>query len=175
VKLTLLVACILQVATLLVQFWLSIDFTGELDFELAPVAGASHKLINIPAPHDGPVVVMIDLEINSTLAREMLDVLREVRLIYLRNGAFSWRLHEDLGQPNTYRVEMMYPSWTQYLLMQERMTKNERETIDKARSFHVGGNPVDVRHFFCVNRELLAERSPVKRPTAMPEAPLTID
>jgi hypothetical protein len=21
---------------------------------------------------------------------------------------FNWRLHEDLGRPNTYRVEMMY-------------------------------------------------------------------
>jgi hypothetical protein len=70
--------------------------------------GSSHKLIHIPAPHDGPVVVMIDIEVDRTLGRDMLDVLREVRLIRLRNGAFNWRLHEDLGRPNTYRVEMMY-------------------------------------------------------------------
>jgi MFS family permease len=122
IKWTLLVACILQLATLLLQFWLSIDFTGELDFEPAPIAGASHKLIHIPAPHDGPVAVMIDVEVHGTLGREVLEVLRDVRLIHLRNGAFSWRLHEDLGRPNTYRVEMMYPSWTEYLLMQERLT-----------------------------------------------------
>jgi MFS family permease len=175
VKSTLLVAGVLQLGTLLLQFWLSIDFTSKLDFEPAPVAGASHKLIHIPAPHDGPVSVMIDVEIDRMFGRDMLDVLRELRLIHLRNGAFSWRLHEDLGRPNTYRMEMMYPSWTEYLLMQERLTKPEREVIEKARAFHVGENPPDFRHFLCVNRELHAQRHTVARPTAMPEAPLSID
>ena len=175
VKWTLLVACILQLGTLLLQLWLSIDFTSKLDFEPAPVAGSSHKLIHIPAPHDGPVAVMFDVEVDRLLGREMLDVLREIRLIHLRNGAFSWRLHEDLGRPNTYRMEMMYPSWTEYLLMQERLTKVERETIEKARAFHVGENPADFRHFLCVNRELHAQRHTVARPTSMPEAPLSVN
>jgi MFS family permease len=175
VKWTLVVACVLQLGTLLLQFWLSIDFTSKLDFEPAPVAGASHKLIHIPAPHDGPVAVMIDVEIDRMFGKDMLDVLRELRLIHLRNGAFSWRLHEDLGRPNTYRVEMMYPSWTEYLLMQERLTKNEREVIDKARAFHIGDNLPDFRHFLCVNRELHAQRHTVTRPTAMPEAPLSVN
>jgi Transmembrane secretion effector len=172
---TLIVACLLQLATLVIQLRLSIDFTNTLDFEPAPVAGASHKLIHIPAPHDGPVAVMIDVQIDHTLGREMLDTLREVRLINLRNGAFSWRLHEDLSRPNTYRVEMLYPSWTEYLLMQERMTKREREIIDKAKGFHVGSSPADFRHFLCVNRELHVQRHQVTRPTSMPEAPLSID
>lgn len=175
VKWTLLVACILQLGTLLLQLWLSIDFTSKLDFEPAPVAGSSHKLIHIPAPHDGPIAVMFDVEVDRMLGRDMLDVLREIRLIHLRNGAFSWRLHEDLGRPNAYRVEMMYPSWTEYLLMQERLTKAEREALEKARAFHVGENPPDFRHFLCVNRELHAQRHTVTRPTAMPEAPLSVD
>jgi maltoporin len=32
-----------------------------------------------------------------------------------------------IKRPNTYRVEMMYASWTEFLLMEERMTKSERE------------------------------------------------
>ena len=175
VKSTLIAACVLQLATLLLQLRLSIDFTSSLDFEPAPVAGGSHKLIHIPAPHDGPVAVMIDVEIHHTLGREMLDILREVRLINLRNGAFSWRLHEDLSRPNSYRVEMLYPSWTEYLLMQERLTKGEREIIDKARGFHVGTSPPEFRHFLCVNRELHTHRHTVARPSSMPEAPLSVD
>jgi MFS family permease len=174
VKSTLIVACVLQLATLLIQLWLSIDFTSSLDFEPAPVAGASHKLIHIPAPHDGPIAVMMDVEIDHTLGRDMLAILREVRLINLRNGAFSWRLHEDLSRPNSYRVEMLYPSWTEYLLMQERLTKSEREIINKARGFHVGTNPPEFRHFLCVNRELHTHRHTVARPSSMPEAPLSI-
>jgi MFS family permease len=175
VKWTLLVACILQLGTLLFQFWLSIDFTNKLDFEPAPVAGPSRQLIHTPAPHDGPVAVMIDIEVDRTLGRDMLDVLREVRLIRLRNGAFSWRLYEDLGRPNTYRVELMYPSWTEFLLMEERMTKSEREIVEKARGYHVGDKPAEYRHFLCVNRELHAERHPVARPKAMTEAHLIVD
>jgi len=172
---TLITAGILQLASLLLQFKLSIDFTGALDFEPAPVPGASHKLIHIPAPHDGPVAIMIDVEVDRMLGREAIETLREVRLIHLRNGAFSWRLHEDLGRPNTYRVEMMYPSWTEYLLMQERLTKTERGVIDKARSFHVGAKPPEFRHFLCVNRELHTRRFAVTRPSSMPEAPLSVD
>ena len=172
---TLIVACLLQLASLILQAKLSIDILGALDFEPAPVAGSSHKLIHIPAPHDGPVAIMIDVEVDGTLGRHVLDTLREVRLIHLRNGAFSWRLHEDLGRPNTYRVEMMYPSWTEYLLMQERLTKTERAVIDKARSYHVGADPADFRHFLCVNRELHTRRFTVTRPTSMPEAPLSVD
>jgi MFS family permease len=175
VKSTLIVACLLQLATLILQFWLSIDFTSSLDFEPAPIAGSSHKLIHIPAPHDGPIAVMIDVEVDRTVAPEMLSVLRDVRLVHLRNGAFSWRLHEDLDRPNTYRVEMMYPSWTEYLLMRERLTKNEHEIISKARAFHVGEETPEFRHFLCVNRELHTHRHPITRPTCMPEAPLSVD
>jgi len=172
---TLISASILQLATLLLQSRLSIDFAGALDVEPAPVAGSSHKLIHIPAPHDGPVAVMIDVEVHGTLGREVLETLREVRLIHLRNGAFTWRLHEDLGRPNTYRVEMLYPSWTEYLLMQERLTKAEQAVIDKARSFHVGAKPPEFRHFLCVNRELHTRHFVVPRPSSMPEAPLSVD
>jgi MFS family permease len=175
VKWTMIAACILQLGTLLIQLRLSIVFTSTLHFEPAPIAGSSHKLIHLPAPHDGPVAVMIDVEVDRVLGQDMLDVLREMRLIHLRNGAFSWRLHEDLGRPNTYRVEMMYPSWTEYLLMQERLTKSERDIIYKARRFHIGENAPDFRHFLCVNRELHTQRHQVARPSAMPEAPLTID
>jgi MFS family permease len=175
VKSTLIAACVMQLASLLVQVWLSIDFTRELDFEPAPVSGPSQKLMHVPSPHDGPVAVMMDVEVDAKVARNMRDVRREVRLINLRNGAFSWRLHEDLGSPNTYRVVMMYPSWTEYLLMEERLTKSEREVMEKARSMHVGANPPIFRQFLCVNRELHTQRHIVTRPSSMPEAPLGIN
>jgi hypothetical protein len=78
------------------------------------------------------VSVRIDFEVDRTRGREFLETMREVCLIHLRNGAFSWRLHEDLSLPNTYRIEVMVPSWTEYLLEQERMTTTERKILDKA-------------------------------------------
>jgi hypothetical protein len=101
--------------------------------------------------------------------------MRKVRLIHLRNGAFSWRLHEDLSLPNTYRIEVMVPSWTEYLLEQERMTTSEKKIVDKAWALHVGEKPPETRHFLCVNRELHTRHHLVTRPSAMPEAPLSVD
>src|SRR5262249_26487729 len=80
------------------------------------------------------------------------------RLIHLRNGAFSWQLFEDPSRLNTFRIEMMVPSWTQYLLQQDRMTKADREVIERAESLHVGPNPPEFRMYLGVNRELLSHK-----------------
>lgn len=96
-------------------------------------------------------------------------------MIHLRNGAFAWRLYDDLGQINTYRLEMMYPFWAGYLLQRERMTRREQETIDQAIALHIGENPPERRHFLCVNQELHTRRFVVTRPTGMVEAPLGVE
>lgn len=54
---------------------------------------------------------------------------------------------------------MMVPSWTQYLLQQDRMTKADRKVIAQAESLHVGPNPPEVRMYLGVNKELLSHRS----------------
>jgi Transmembrane secretion effector len=116
-----------------------------------------------------------DFEVDRTRGKEFLEAMREVRLIHLRNGAFSWRLHEDLNRLNTYRIEVMVPSWTEYLLEHERMTTGEQKIVDKAWALHVGANPPETRYFLCVNRELHTRHYPMTRPSAMPEAPLSVD
>jgi MFS family permease len=172
---TLYAAALLAFVGLGVIFILSIDFTAELDFEPAQVGAHSLRLIHVPGPRDGPIAIMFDVEVDRARGRHLPDILREVRLIYLRNGAFSWRLYEDLGRPNAYRVEMMYPSWTEYLLLQERLTQKELETMRQARALHIGEEPPEVRRFLCVNRDLHTRRLPVTRPSSMAEAPLMID
>jgi hypothetical protein len=84
--------------------------------------------------------------------------MREVRLIHLRNGAYSWQLFEDPSRLNTFRIEMMVPSWTQYMLQQERMTKADGDVIAQAESLHVGPNPPEVRTYLGVNKELLSHK-----------------
>ena len=57
--------------------------------------------------------------------------MREARLIFLRNGAYRWHLYEYLEQPNTFRMEVVVSSWNQYLLGVERLTKNEKDVIER--------------------------------------------
>ena len=136
----------------------SINFTRALDLSPVPVTGFSHKLLYLPKSDDGPVVIHYDIEVDQRRGREFLETMKHVRMVYLRNGAFSWRLHEDLGRYNTYRIEIMVPSWSQYLSQTERLTKAEKMILERARNFHVGNGALEEKMFLCVNKELHARR-----------------
>jgi hypothetical protein len=73
-------------------------------------------------------------------------------------GADSWRLHEDLTRPNTFRLEVVVPSWNEQLRQEERITKTEKEVLERAWSLHRGKQPPEERIYLLVNRELLAPR-----------------
>jgi MFS family permease len=151
---TLIAGAILLFVSLIAALPLSINFTSTLDLSLVPVTGFSHKLIYIPKAEDGPVVIHFDIEVDRTRGREFRETMKHVRTVYLRNGAFSWRLHEDLARVNIYRIEIMVPSWSQYLLQTARLTKAEKIILERGRSFHVGSNAPGEQMFLCVNKEL---------------------
>ena len=96
-------AAVLFAVSLALARPLSINFTGTLNFDPAPVTSFSHKLIYTPQPDDGPISITVEFEVDCAHGQEFMDLMREVRLIHLRNGAYSWRLHEDLTRPNTFR------------------------------------------------------------------------
>src|ERR1700758_1514786 len=174
VTLTLEISAGLLLLSLLLSIPLSINFVSELNFTPAPVTSLSHKLLHIPRPHDGPISITYEFEVDRHRGSGFICLLRQVRLIHLRNGAFSWRLHEDLGRANVYRIEMMMQSWTEHLLQKERYTKTEKEKLDKAVSLHVGQEPPMERVFLCVNRELLGHVSILTQPSTMPTSPLDL-
>ncbi len=80
--------------------------------------------------------------------------MREVRLVHLRNGAYSWRLHEDLTRPDTFRLEFVVRSWNEHLLQRERMTLVEKDLLEKVWSLHVGASPPEERIYLAVSNEL---------------------
>jgi MFS family permease len=174
VTFTLEIASGLLLLSLLLSIPLSLNFVSELNFNPAPVTGFSHKLLHIPRPHDGPISITYEFEVDRHRGSEFISLLRQVRLIHLRNGAFSWRLHEDLGRANVYRIEMMMPSWTEHLLQKERYTQSEREVLEKAVTLHVGQDAPVERVFLCVNRELLSHVSLISKPGTMPASPLDL-
>jgi MFS family permease len=154
-----LILLVLIVTRLLRHPW-SIDFTVTADLDAVPatVMNVGYKLLYRPEPKDGPVLVTIEFQLDRSRGSKFVDLMREVRLIHLRNGAYSWQLFEDPARLNMFRIEMMVPSWTQYLLQQDRMTKADREVIQQAESLHVGPNPPEIRMYLGVNRELLAHK-----------------
>jgi MFS family permease len=164
VNTALIIAAVLILATLTLTHLLrhpwSIDFTMTAEPDSVPVAVMNivHNLLYRPEPKDGPVLVTVEYQVDRSRGSKFVQLMREVRLIHLRNGAYSWQLFEDPSRLNTFRFEMMVPSWTQYMLQQERMTKADGDVIAQAESLHMGPNPPEVRTYLGVNKELLSHR-----------------
>ena len=167
VNVTLVVAAVAMALSLLLAIPLSINFTTSLSFDPPPISCVMMPLVNNPQPRDGPVAITFEIEVDRLRGREFLRLMREVRLIHRRNGAFSWRLDEDLTRSNIYRIEMMVPSWTGYLLQRDRLTKAEQETINKFWRLHVGEDVPEERYYLCVNRELDVRGTTVTHPSNM--------
>jgi len=167
VNTTLAVAAVTLALSLLLAIPLSINFTTSLSFDPPPISCVMRPLVNNPQPRDGPVAIAFEFEVDRLCGREFLRLMRELRLIHLRNGAFRWRLDEELTRSNTYRIEMMVPSWTGYLLQRERLTKAEHEIIKKVWRLHVGEQIPVERYYLCVNKELAAQRTAVTHPSSM--------
>jgi MFS family permease len=149
------VAAVILVLLLTVQLFsvpLSIDFTKELNIEPGPIAPFSLNFIHAPRPADGPVLITIDVQLDKSRGPELDAFVNELRLIYLRNGAYSWQLFADPTRPNRFHVQIMMPSWSQYLLLCERITKDEKQLIDQAQNLHVGENPPEIQMYVRVNK-----------------------
>jgi len=141
-------------------FQISIDFTKSLSFESAPVSIFAQSLdtSRLPAPKDGPVSITAEFNIDPTHRHECVELMRDARMIFLRNGAYRWHLYEDLKQPNKFRMEVVVPSWKQHLLQVERMTKNEKEILLKLRSLRTDPNPPEEWISLSVEKEVLNRR-----------------
>jgi MFS family permease len=157
---------VLGLMNLLGHPW-SIDFTLTADPNAVPatVMNVGYKMLHRPQAKDGPVLVTQEFELDRAGGSKFVELMREVRLVYLRNGAYSWQLFEDPSRYNTFRMEVMVPSWTQYLLQQDRMTKTDREIIVQAESLHIGPKPTEIHMYLGVNKELLSYK--YKEPTRL--------
>jgi MFS family permease len=140
---------------------ISIDFTKNLSFESAPPSVFAQNSLDpsrSPAPADGPVSIVAEFHIDPSRRNECIELMREARVIFLRNGAYRWHLYEDLNQSNKFRMEIVAPSWKQHLLQRERMTKNERDVIDKLRGLRTDPNPPEEWVSLSVEKEVLNRR-----------------
>jgi hypothetical protein len=78
--------------------------------------------------------------------------MQQVRLVFLRNGAFHYRVEENLEHPGTFRTEMQISSWAEHLRQNARMTKAETELVERVWAMHSGEQERVVRHYLPANR-----------------------
>lgn len=125
---------------------LSINFAHSLDLESAPLEG-QHNFPFAPKPDDGPVTITTELIIAPENREKFLVSIEQVRLVFLRNGAFLFNIDEDLERPGTFRAEMFVRSWAEHLRQLARITRSESETLQNVLRLHSGSELPVVRHY----------------------------
>jgi hypothetical protein len=79
-------------------------------------------------------------------------LVEQLRLIFLRNGAFLFRIDENLEHPGTFRTEMLVSSWAEHLRQFARMTKAETALVERVWAMHAGDEEPVVRHYLPAKR-----------------------
>src|SRR5262249_32003436 len=132
---TLLLATLLVCYNLTITGPLSLDFIKSLDVEPAPPP-PTPALLDPPGLEDGPIAVLAEITVDKDKRNQFIELARLLRLAYLRNGASSVRLYEGLGDRSVFRFEAMITTWREYQLLERRLTKTEREILDRLLQMH---------------------------------------
>ena len=148
---TLVGGALLLTASLTLAIPLSINFAHSLNLDPAPLR-ETHEFSLTPRPDDGPVTVTRELIIHPEDREEFLGLVEQLRLIFLRNGAFLFRIDENLELPGTFRTEMLVSSWAEHLRQFTRMTKAETELVERVWAMHAGDEEPVVRHYLPAKR-----------------------
>jgi DNA invertase Pin-like site-specific DNA recombinase len=75
-------------------------------------AGAGFRSLTESIDTTQPAGRLLMNMLGRTRRNEFVELMRDARMIFLRNGANRWHLYEDLKQPNKFRMEIVVPSWT---------------------------------------------------------------
>jgi Transmembrane secretion effector len=142
---------LLLMASLALALRLSINFAQGLNLDPEPLE-AAHEFPLAPKAEDGPVTVTTEFIIRPQDREAFLALTRELRLVFLRNGAFLYRVEESLEHPGTFRTEMQVNSWAEHGRQHARTTKAEAELAERVWSMHAGDQEPVVRHYLPAER-----------------------
>jgi hypothetical protein len=151
----------ITVVHLTVQKRLSIDFATDLNLEPAAITIFSHDLdpMRLSQAKDNPVSVVTEFAIDPANRGECTELMREIRLVYLRNGARDWHLYEDFVRANRFQMEVVASSWGEYQRQNERLTKAEKELVERLASLRVDTNPPEEFIRVSINKEVIKKNS----------------
>jgi MFS family permease len=118
------------------------------DLDLTPSRHRPRSgLAEEPELYGGPVLVVNEYRIDPARAEEFTEAMSSLKKIRLRDGAIRWNLFRDLSDQGSYNESFVTESWAEHLRQHERFTVSDREALDKAHSFHIGGGRPEAKHF----------------------------
>jgi len=91
-------------------------------------------------PRSGPIVILIDYEIDEADIPEFLETMTERRRIRIRDGAGQWALMRDLENPTVWTETYHVPTWVEYVRHNQRRTLADAANGEKLRLLHRGAD-----------------------------------
>ncbi len=141
----LFLASALGIASALTAKRWSIDFSVEINPDPDPLA--FHPPLYLPKAADGPITTAVEIEVAPENHMRFFQLALEIRPVFLRNGAFSARLDQDMDNPNRFRLQAIYSSWAAARRVEERITRDEHKLWSELWMLHVGKElPTPKRH-----------------------------
>jgi hypothetical protein len=80
----------------------------------------------------------MEIEVAPENQIRFFQLMTQLRLVFLRNGAFNARLDQDMSNPNRFRFYSMVKSWSEFQRVGQRITRDEHALWAELWTLHVG-------------------------------------
>ncbi|HEX6566400.1 MAG TPA: MFS transporter [Chthoniobacterales bacterium] len=132
-------ASILGLLSALAAKRLSIDFSEQMNLDPHPLP-ALGPLKYVPESSDGPITTAMEIEVAPENHVRFFQLMIQLRLVFLRNGAFNARLDQDMTNPNRFRLYSMVKSWSEFQRLGQRITRDEHALWAELWTLHIGAD-----------------------------------
>jgi MFS family permease len=135
---------------------------GQSDLNLDPANRFQEPplLLDIK-PQSGPILVMVDYQIDEADVPRFLELMAVRRRIRIRDGAGHWTLLRDLENPDMWSESYHVPTWVEYIRHHERRTHADTENVVELRKLHRGDGPPRVHRM--IERHSVSLRDAIPR------------
>lgn len=99
------------------------------------------------SPDEGPVVIMIEYQIDPATLPAFLNAVEALKRVRLRDGALRVGVFTDIARPERQVEFFMVSSWGEHLRQHQRFTQDDIAVERMVAQFHTGPNPPVVTHF----------------------------
>ena len=116
----------------------------------------------VPEADDGPITTAVEIEVAPENHIRFFRLMKKIRLVFLRNGAFSARLDQDMDNPNRFRLQAMYSSWAAVDRLDRRVTRDEHALWSELWTLHIGTDSPRPKYHLGI-QHWIAEESAMSR------------
>jgi len=95
----------------------------------------------------GPIMVNVEYKISMDELPGFIKVMRKMRRIRLREGAFFWKLFKDAQTNGRYIECFMSESWIEHLRLNQHISVSDFKVQERAAAFHHGNKPPKIWYF----------------------------